>query len=124
VKSSSEHLPYKRYWNEGEVKNTLSKKSHTRPPSHHHDFYGSAVLVLVVARAVTRSHPRILNSDPTLEIGKVSGACNHSTFPSSNWEHLPSSFSALAFLSMQKIAVLNASRMAALAAAGKVVSFF
>jgi len=47
-----------------------------------------------------------------------------STFPSSNWEHLPSSFSAPAFLSMQKFAVLNASRMAALAAAGKVVSFF
>jgi hypothetical protein len=40
------------------------------------------------------------------------------------WEHLPSSFSASAFLSMQKFAVLNASRMAALAAAGKVVSFF
>jgi hypothetical protein len=59
-----------------------------------------------------------------LAIGKVSGALQRPTFPSSNWEHLPSSFSALAFLSMQKFAVLNASRMAALAATGKVVSFF
>jgi len=57
-----------------------------------------------------------------LEIGKVGGAGN--TFPSSNWEHLPSSFSAPAFLSMQKFAVLNASRMTALASAGKVVSVF
>ena len=47
VKCSCEHLPYKRYWNKGELKNTLSKKSHTarpRPPSHHHDLYGSAVV--------------------------------------------------------------------------------
>ena len=53
---------------------------------------GSAV-VAEHAR-LTRFHPMILNSDPTLVIGKVSGALQHSTFPSSNWEHLPSSFSA------------------------------
>ena len=126
VKCSSEHLSYKRYWNEGELKNTLSRKSHTtrpRPASHSNkERDGSEV-------AAARRGPRGLIRDfktpnQPWKSGKSVVLAKHSTFPSSNWEHLPSSFSAPAFLSMQKFAVFNASRMAALAAAGKVVSFF
>ncbi|SRR5258708_25522135 len=57
---------------QGEMKNTLSKRSHTSrpcPPSHDFPTDGSR-------GDLTRSHPRIRNSDLTLEIGKVGGAGN------------------------------------------------
>jgi hypothetical protein len=60
-----------------------------------------------------------------LGIGKVSGALQQPDFPIFQLGAFAIFFFCFpAFLSMQKIAVLNATRMAALAATGKVVSFF
>lgn len=105
----------------------MPRTARPRPSSCHVVSVGKRLFGPLFGGAGTRLHPKVFQTPiKPWNSGKLAALV---------WQQLdlppcnPKEFAILFFcppfpLSMQKFAVLNASRMAALAAAGKVVSFF